>query len=91
MVTTRIPDFLGKDFNEMSYWFYEMSKRGLLFHPDDSPVEIVSIATNKQIFNSTECRKLERIIDDMFQAFGNQVYESAYPFFMERMRVQPDI
>jgi hypothetical protein len=81
--TSRIPDFSVKNFDGMLTWFSEMSVRGLIFHPDDAPETIVSIATGEKFFTEDEANKLENILSDMFETFDNDVYEAAYPIFMK--------
>jgi hypothetical protein len=88
--TSRIPDFSDKSFDGMLTWFSEMSLRNLIFHPDDAPKSIVSIAANENIFTDDECQKLNNIISDMFNRFNDDVYEAAYPFFMKSIGIQLD-
>ncbi len=90
MNTSRIPDFSNKSFDGMLTWFSEMSVRNLLFHPDDVPETIISTNTGEKVFAISECRKLEDILAAMFRQFGNNVYEAAYPAFMQRMGIQLD-
>ena len=90
MNTSRIPDFTDKSFDGMLTWFSEMSACGLLFHPDDAPETIVSIATGEKIFTDDECRMLDNTISEMFSQFDNEVYEAAYPSFMKCMDIQLD-
>lgn len=90
MNTSRIPDFSDKTFDGMLIWFAEMSIRDLLFHPDDAPETIVTIATGEKIFTASECEKLQIDITEMFSKFGENVYEAAYPVFMSRMGVRLD-
>ena len=90
MHTSRIPDFCEKTQDGMLSWFAEMSIRDLLFHPDDSPSEIFVIATNERTFSGKECRKLESILGEMFNRFGDGVYDAAYPIFMKRMGIRLD-
>jgi hypothetical protein len=82
MQTNRIPDFTPKTRAGMSVWFDQMSRSDLLFHPDDSPQDIVTIADNKPMFTAAECARLQAITREMFELFGDDVYEAAYPFFM---------
>lgn len=84
MNSTRIPDFTNKSRKGMSIWFNEMSLRDLLFHPDDAPSDIITTATNKKVFARNECNKLDAIMREMFDMFGNDVYEIAHPIFMKR-------
>ena len=90
MNTSRIPDFVVKSFDGMLMWFTEMSVRELLFHPDDAPETIISTTTGEKYFTATECRELETTLATMFQQFGGDVYEAAYPIFMQRMGIQLD-
>jgi hypothetical protein len=90
MNVSRIPDFGDKSFDGMLTWFAQMSVRDLLFHPDDNPEEIVHMTTGTKFFTASECRRLERMLTEMFQLFGDDVYEAAYPVFMKRMDIQLD-
>lgn len=65
--TSRIPDFSDKSFDGMLMWFSEMSVRDLIFHPDDAPESIVSIATNEKTFTADECQKLNSILSEMLR------------------------
>lgn len=90
MNTSRIPDFSDKSLDGMLIWFSEMSIRDLLFHPDDSPEKILSIATGKKLFSASECEKIEIYLAEMFRNFGDGVYEAAYPAFMKCMGIRLD-
>lgn len=85
MYTSRIPDFSNKSREGMSRWFTEMSLRGLLFHPEDAPSGIYTIATNERAFTPDECIKLDGIMAEMFALFGDGVCEAAYPILMKCM------
>lgn len=67
-----------------------MALRNLLFHPDDAPESIVSIANNERTFTDDECQKLNTIIAEMFEQFNDAVYEAAYPSFMKSMAIVLD-
>lgn len=82
MQTSRVPDFADHSFDGMLHWFAALSVRGLLFHPDDSPSEIISVADGKPVFTNEECRKIDGILASMFEKHGNQVHEACYPIFM---------
>ena len=86
MIVSRVPEFETSTFTGMRAWFKAMAKRGLLFHPDDAPDQIISIKTDQRLFSRDECLKLEQIIGVMFNRFGDQVYEAAYPVFMAPFR-----
>ena len=83
MHASRIPDFANKSRNGMSIWFAEMSLRGLLFHPEDAPSSIYTIATGERAFTAMECTKLDGIMAEMFALFGDDVREACYPIFMK--------
>lgn len=85
MNTSRIPGFANKSREGMSIWFAEMSLRGLLFHPEDAPDDIFTIATNERVFTPAECAKLDGIMAEMFAMFGDGVCKTAYPIFMKCM------
>ena len=82
MQTSRIPDFANKSREGILRWFSEMSLRGLLFHPEDRPGDIISNATGEPLFMPDECTKLDTIMAQMFDRFGDDVCEVAYPVFM---------
>lgn len=84
MKASRTPDFVNKTREGMGCWFVEMALRGLLFHPEDRPRDIVTIATGRPAFTRRECAKLDCILADMFESFGEGVCEAAYPIFMKQ-------
>lgn len=85
MEASRIPDFANKSREGMSRWFSEMALRGLLFHPEDRPTDIIRIETGKRTFTRNESLKLDGIMAEMFEKFGDGVCEVAYPVFMKQM------
>lgn len=88
MHASRIPDFANKSHEGMSRWFSEMALRGLLFHPEDSAESIIHVATGEPLFRPDECTKLDTIMADMFDRFGDDVCEAAYPVFMHAAGLQ---
>jgi len=86
MIDSRVPQYEIQTFVGMRAWFKSMAKRRLLFHPDDPPTRIVSIKTGVRLFSRDECRLLTAILSKMFERFGDQVYEAAYPVFMKEFR-----
>lgn len=88
MQTSRIPDFANKSREGMSIWFTETTLRGLLFHPEDRPCDIITIATGVPTFTPDECAKLDRILGEMFDMFGDDVCEAAYPIFMKEAGIR---
>lgn len=62
---------------QMREWFEEMHERGLSFHPDDDPDEVVSGTQNKFLFYDNECEALRRIMRDLFRLHGDRVHQVA--------------
>jgi len=83
MHSSRIPDFANKSREGMSRWFSEMSLRGLLFHPEDRPCDIINNASGEPLFQPDECTKVDAIMVEMFGRLGDEVCETAYPVFMK--------
>jgi len=90
MNISRIPEYTDQSLDGILAWFATMSKRGLLFHPDDPAETIQDIATAKPIFSPGESGKAQDILDAMFHLHGDEVYEAAYPIFMKSMGLQLD-
>lgn len=90
MEISRIPDFANRSREGMSRWFSEMALRGLLFHPEDRPRDIINLETHKRTFTRGECVKLDGIMADMFERFGDGVCAAAYPVFMKQMGLRAD-
>lgn len=85
MNASRIPDFTDCTPDGMLMWFAEMSARDLIFHPEEPPRGIFSIASGSRTFDAFECVKLEAILSKMFGNFGDEVVvEVAYPIFMKK-------
>ena len=83
---SRIPE-LNTDgtFESTQDWFNEMQKRGLLFHPEDNPREIISNETNKELFTKAECCELDVILDNLFRYHGDPC-EAALNAFNKGMK-----
>ncbi len=88
MSMLRIPNYINRTQAGMNLWFSEMLEKGFLFHPDDSPEDIVSIETGDPIFSCAEIIKLKEIVTLMFEDFKDGVYEAAYPCFMKSFGIQ---
>ncbi len=89
-VLQRVPEWNDQSHAGMNTWFSIMADRDLLFHPDDSPETIVSISDNSPVFTPEECKHIEHILDEMFDCYGNDVYEAALPVFLERLGIRYD-
>lgn len=64
--------------------------RGLLFHPDDDPSTIFSIASGERTFRDDEVVQLRETLNEMFEHHGDAVYEAAYPIFMHAIGIRLD-
>ena len=78
---SRIPQWSDHSFDGMLLWFSEMSVRGLLFHPDDDPAEIISTRSGARLFSDAEAVVLRATIAEMFELQGEDVYEAGMPIF----------
>lgn len=83
MNVSRIPAYDRKNPDGMLIWFSEMSRRQLLFHPEESPSDILNPASGTPLFTDAECMDIGRIVNDMFSEFGDGVIETCYPIFMK--------
>lgn len=79
---SRIPKLNSPSFDGALVWFSEMQAKGLIFHPDDDPDEIVNICDWQKTFSESEVSELRFLINELFNALGDDVYEAAYPIFM---------
>ena len=82
MQTSRIPVYDSSNPDGMLIWFAEMSKRGLLFHPEDAPESIIEIAGGTPLFSNAECGEIASILRCMFAEHGDDVIGVCYPVFM---------
>lgn len=80
---SRIPKLSSTNFDGALLWFSEMQTRGLIFHPDDDPDEIVNICDWQKKFSESEVFELRFLINELFNTLGDDVYEAAYPIFMK--------
>ena len=80
---SRIPELQETTFAAAQEWFAAMGKVELLFHPDDDPQDIVSIATNKPAFTAAEVPAVRAIMERLFESLGDEVYEACYPIAVE--------
>lgn len=78
---SRIPQCADHSFDGMLLWFSEMSIRGLLFHPDDDPADVIDGKTGSYIFSEDEAVELRVIVSAMFGAAGDEVYDAGLPVF----------
>ena len=88
---SRIPSLSDVTFDGPLFWFAELHTRGLLFHPEDDPAEIVSIANGTPFFSPEEVSELRFVIETLDESLGHEALtEAAYPIFMNAMGIQLD-
>lgn len=87
---SRIPELNVVSFDGALQWFAEMQCRGLLFHPDDDPADIIVIQSGERMFNDREIQETRSVLDTLFAALGDDVYEAAYPIMMNACGIRLD-
>ena len=87
---SRIPELNVVSFDGALQWFAEMQCRGLLFHPDDDPADIIVIRSGERMFNDREIQETRLVLDTLFAALGDDVYEAAYPVMMNACGIRLD-
>lgn len=88
--TSRIPALPNSSFFAMNHWFYKMYQSGLLYHPDESAENIVSLDSNESLFTKAECDVLDKAIDKMFKIHGGKVYDVCLHYSQMALCVKPD-
>ncbi|QQS55268.1 MAG: hypothetical protein IPM89_05525 [Candidatus Competibacteraceae bacterium] len=87
---SRIPKLSAVSFDDALQWFSEMQCRGLLFHPDDDPADIVVIRNGEKMFRNRETGEVRFVLDELFATLGDGVYEAAYPIMMNACSIRLD-
>lgn len=82
MTESRIPAYDRSNADGMTIWFSEMSRRGLLFHPEDAPETVIRADDGSRVFTEAECAEVGGILSGMFAEHGDGVIEACYPVFM---------
>ena len=80
---SRIPKLNSTNFDGALVWFAEMQTKGLIFHPDDDPADIVNICDWQKTFSEPEVSELRFVMNELFNSLGDDVYDAAYPIFMK--------
>lgn len=86
----RIPAWTNVSLSGVGLWFKAMLRANLLYHPDDDPIDVISLQTGRRLFHRAEVIKLREIIKHMFSVHGDAVYEVALPVFHEAIGIWPD-
>jgi hypothetical protein len=80
---SRIPKLRDTTFDSALLWFSEMQCGKLLFHPEDDPADIITIADGERTFSDSEVKELHFLLDELDENLGHdKVIEAAYPVFM---------
>ncbi|MGB9128956.1 MAG: hypothetical protein WCB97_04845 [Thiobacillus sp.] len=80
---SRIPKLRDTTFDSALLWFSEMQCGKLLFHPEDDPADIITIADGERTFSDSEVKELRFLLDELDENLGHdKVIEAAYPIFM---------
>ncbi|OZA13466.1 MAG: hypothetical protein B7X94_02335 [Hydrogenophilales bacterium 17-62-8] len=80
---SRIPKLRDTTFDSALLWFSEMQYGKLLFHPEDDPADIITIADGERTFSDSEVQELRFLLDELDENLGHdKVIEAAYPIFM---------
>lgn len=87
---SRVPECRNYSFDGLLQWFAELSKRDLMFHPDDDPATLFSTETGQKLFSRSEAKAARLTIGECFKVNGDEVYAAAYPIFMQRFGIQLD-
>ena len=78
MTGTRVPKLTGTTPTAAKSWFKRMHADGLMFHPDESPNEIMEIASEARLFSDAECIQLKQYLAQLFAALGDRVHDIAF-------------
>lgn len=81
-MSKRIPSYESNKPDGMLHWFAEMSVRGLLFHPEEDPADIIRIETGERVFDDDEAVAVRAIIGKMESEHGEGMIKACYPVFM---------
>ena len=88
---SRIPKLNDTSFDGALAWFSQLHCEGLLFHPEDDPASICSIADGEKTFTDTEVLELRYVISELECNIGhNEMIEAAYPVFMKAAGIRLD-
>lgn len=78
----RIPECGTVDLDGMTKWFEAMAAKGLLFHPEDDPADIISVESGMPVFLTDEVRTVRETLARFFAFDYSMTIEACYPVFM---------
>ncbi|MFO1423211.1 MAG: hypothetical protein U1F70_06085 [Candidatus Competibacteraceae bacterium] len=87
---SRIPELKAVTSDGALQWFAEMQCRGLFFHPDDDPADIIVIRNGDRMFGDREVQEAHFVVDTLFAALSDGVHEAARPVMMNACRIMLD-
>lgn len=87
MTHSRVPMLTRTNARGISDWFSAMAAAGLLFHPDDDPATIVRTDSGERTFTPDEVVEVRDIVERMFEAQGDRVYEIGFPVFRRSLGI----
>lgn len=73
MRLSRVPECNVETIEGMRSWFDALHERGLMFHPEDAPDQIVSGLAGVRVFSDAECKELARTMRALFAKHGGAV------------------
>jgi hypothetical protein len=88
--TSRLPSFPNSSYFAMNRWFYKMYQADLLYNPDDSAEDIVSIKTGEPCFSPNECVELNKAVSFMFEQHGEMVYDVCLHYARKALDITPE-
>jgi hypothetical protein len=87
---SRIPKLNSSSFDGALMWFAEMQTKGLMFHPDDDPAEMLRVCDWQRMFSDPEVSEVRFVMNELFTNLGDEVYAAAYPIVMNAYGLQLD-
>lgn len=73
----RIPGLDNGGLEGLQQWLEALAGRGLLFHLDDDPAQVIESHTLRRIFTDEEVDWLRYMVPILFEAHGDEVHRLA--------------
>ena len=90
-IQSRIPKLNSPSFDGALFWFAELQTKGLLFHPEDDPADIVLISDGTPAFSDAEVTELRAEFSALESSIGHDaLIEAAYPIFVRSFGLRLD-
>lgn len=78
MHDSRIPPLTGTSKAAALNWLTALHEKGLLFHLDDMPQDLVRISDGSRTFTDGEAAEVTDIVGALFKKRGDELYELAF-------------